>query len=219
MEISFYVSWDNATRQSILMMICVFLEFIWKCFDKQVSVFYKRARPTGGQCGCFCSIRSPSMHLANPFTTCAIKSQPASVISFPTNFPARHFESILAFRYATHRRSSLDFFLLFFSRCEAPEREASRMNQRSSYRPEKKTSARLGSCMQMRTDEGTPEFHWEAFRCAFSRCGTRTCRYSIRIAGSVALWFPLEFSKTLLRLSKIFRRHIIKIDAIEQKWK
>lgn len=95
-------------------MICVFLEFIWKCFDKQVSVFYKRARPTGGQCGCFCSIRSPSMHLANPFTTCAIKSQPASVISFPTNFPARHFESILAFRYATHRRSSLDFFSLFF---------------------------------------------------------------------------------------------------------
>lgn len=44
---------------------------------------------------------SPSMHLTGPFTTCAIKSQPANVISFQTNFRARNFRSILMLRYAT----------------------------------------------------------------------------------------------------------------------
>lgn len=36
------------------------------------------------------------------------------------------------------------------------------------YRPEKNWT-RLESRMQMRTSEGVPEFHWKAFRCAFSR--------------------------------------------------
>lgn len=93
------------------------------------------------------------------------------MISSPLNSRCGHFESILVrdlqytlFLIIVPR----SIFYFFFSRRDASERETSRMNQRS-YRLRKKTSARLGSCMQMRTGKGAPEFRWEAFRCAFPR--------------------------------------------------
>lgn len=73
----------------------------------------KRSWPAGGQCGRFCSIRSPSMYLTNSFTTCAIKSQPANMISFSINFRARYFESILVLGYATSSPSHCRFFTRF----------------------------------------------------------------------------------------------------------
>lgn len=55
-----------------------------------------------------------------PIHTRAIKSQPANVISFLTNFRTKHFKSILVLRYATssfpHSRSLLDF-TFFAARC------------------------------------------------------------------------------------------------------
>lgn len=153
-----------------------------RCFDTNrclVLLQTKRSRPAGGRCGRLRSIRSPfvSMHLSRALSRnlCAIKSQPANVISLPTNFRARHLENR---SLATRRRSLLDFppsssLLLFFSRCNAPEREGIANEPTALAGRRKKTSARLGSCMQMRAGERTPEFRWEAFRCASSRAMRR----------------------------------------------
>lgn len=104
-----------------------------------------------------------------------------------------HFFSLLAVIFL------LDFA---FSWRDALERETWRMNQRI-YRPKKKTNAR-GSCMQMQISEGIPEFHWEAFRCAFPRCGNESL---LRYASPEAQLFDskVRFLSSLSRLSKILR--------------
>jgi len=89
----------------------------------------------------------------------------------------------------TIARCSIDpGFLSFLSQRDASECEISRMNRCSYREPEKKTSARLESRMQMRTGEGISRG-----RRLSMRLSEKTSCCSIRIAGSRALWFPAEF--------------------------
>lgn len=85
--------------------------------------------------------------------------------------------------------------LFFVVRCARAQDTANKL----TLTGEKKTSARLESCMQMRTNEGVPEFHCEAFRCVFPRCGNESLlRYA-------QLFDSNSISKFVISLSKILR--------------
>ena len=115
--------------------------------------------PIGGQCGHLCSIRSPSMHLTGPFTTCTIKSQPTKRDKFSNEFPNQAFQIDRRAPICNQQPSTPSFLTRFrLFRCTM-RRSARRCEWTNALiRPEKKTNTRLGLCMQMRTSEGALEF-------------------------------------------------------------
>lgn len=142
---------------------------------KQVFHFHKRnacGQPVANAVGCvridllLCISRAHSQLVQ-------LNRSLRNVISFPTNFRARHFKLIPVLRYATSnlpRRYFLLDFAFFAARCIEARDVA---NEPTLLQAGKKDQYEIRIVHANVNKRRNTEFRWEAFRCAFPRCGRR----------------------------------------------